>query len=139
MWLKTTILFGGKRLAVGNTPEDVGHAEDAERLVAAGPGPGGPDAGDDSAVSLHPDVTSVLHQHPVLTADRLALKAHCRDTHRCQAALSSHHFKQINAFHSLVWLLRSRTVQMVFGQALCVQCVTEFVDGAAMKLHRSVS
>lgn len=52
-----------------HTPEDVGNAEDAERLGDARSGPGGSDAGDDSTVTLHPDVTSTFHQHPVLTTD----------------------------------------------------------------------
>lgn len=59
-----------------HTPEDVGNAEDAERLGDARSGPGGSDAGDDSTVTLHPDVTSTFHQHPVLTADRLVLQTH---------------------------------------------------------------
>lgn len=51
------------------TPENIGHTEDTERLVATGPGFGRSDAGYDSTVTLHPDVTSASHQHPVLTAD----------------------------------------------------------------------
>jgi len=62
-----------------NTPEDIGHAEDAEWLVGVRSGLGRSAAGDDGAVSLHPNVTSTSHQHPVLTADRLTLKTHCRE------------------------------------------------------------
>ena len=52
-----------------HTPEDIGNTEDAERLVRAVPGPGRSDTGDDSTVTLHPNVTAASHQHPVLTAD----------------------------------------------------------------------
>lgn len=65
-----------------HTPEDVGNTEDAERLVGAGSGLGGSYAGYDGAVTLHPDETSAFHQHPVLTADRLTLKTHCRQRER---------------------------------------------------------
>lgn len=61
-----------------HTPEDIGNAEDAERLVSPGPGFRGSDAGDDSAMTLHPDVTSTSHQHPVPPTDGLALETHCR-------------------------------------------------------------
>lgn len=63
---------------LSHTPEDIGDTEDAERLMGPGPGFRGSDAGDDSAVTLHPDVTSTSHQHPVLPTDRLALQTHCR-------------------------------------------------------------
>ena len=65
-----------------HTPEDIGNTEDAERLVSARPGLGGPDAGYDGTVTLHPDVTSTFDQHPVLTADRLSLQTHCRQRER---------------------------------------------------------
>lgn len=51
------------------TPEDIGNTEDAERLMATGPGFGWSDAGYDGTVTLHPDVTSTFHKHPVLTTD----------------------------------------------------------------------
>lgn len=52
-----------------HTPEDVGDREDDWLLVPATFELGGPDVGDDGAVTLHPDVTSTFHQHPVLTTD----------------------------------------------------------------------
>lgn len=63
-----------------HTPEDVSDTEDAERLagVGSGSGSGRLDARDDGAVTLHPDVASAPHQHPVPTADRLTLQTHCR-------------------------------------------------------------
>lgn len=61
-----------------HTPEDIGNAEDAERLVTRRPGFRGSDAGDDGTVTLHPDVTATSHQHPVLPTDGLAFQTHCR-------------------------------------------------------------
>lgn len=52
-----------------STPENIGHAEDTELLAATGPGFGRSDAGYDSTVALHPDVTAASHHHPVLTTD----------------------------------------------------------------------
>ena len=64
-------------------PEDVGDGEDTGRRDGALAGALGGDSGargpEEGAVALHPHVAPAPHQHPVLTAHRLAHRQHCRE------------------------------------------------------------
>lgn len=42
-------------------------------------------------------------------------------------------------FGFILLVVVAHTVNMIFAQTVCVQCVTEFIDGAAQQLLRSVT
>lgn len=42
-------------------------------------------------------------------------------------------------FGFILLVVVAHTVNMIFAQTVCVQCVTEFIDGAAQQLLRTVT